>query len=434
MNKISTPDRRTFLRQLSLLAGAAPMIIPSRARGAGANNAPNDRITIGAIGLGKQGSWLLRGFLNISQAQIVAVCDVDRLKLQRGQKQVNDHYSALYGREYRGCDAYSDFREIIARKDIDAVLIATPDHWHAIPSIMAAQAGKDIYGEKPLSLTLGEARQMVNAVRRNGRVFQTGAMQRSSGHFRFACELVRNGYIGEVKRVRVSIGTGFEPHPVFCDLPAGPKPQELDWDFWLGQAPKRPYNSIIAPPISFNGFPAWRNYRDYSGGGMTDWGAHHFDIAQWGLGMDAGGPVEVTPAHLSPYKLLTYRYATGVELTTDFESNFIRFTGTKGEVQVNRGYLRTKPQSLLSQKIAANEIHLYESSNHYVDFLNAVRTRSRPISDVEIGARSVTVCHLGNLAQQLGRTLHWDPKKEEFINDEHANRMRFRSMRSPWRL
>ncbi|MBN1480147.1 gfo/Idh/MocA family oxidoreductase [candidate division KSB1 bacterium] len=422
-------NRRDFFKGFGLLA-AAPMILPSRVWSG--NDLPGNRINIAVIGIGKQGTGLLRGFLHAPGTQVVAVCDVDRQKLAYGQQATDDFYAEKTGSPYKACQATIDFRDIIARDDIDAIVLATPDHWHALPSILAAQAGMDIYCEKPLSLTIGEARLMVEHVRRNGRVFQTGSMQRSSDRFRQACELLRNGYIGEIKHVRVSIRTGFMPHPIDCDLPAESTPPELEWDFWQGQAPARPYNSKLAPSINFDGWPAWRDYRAYSGGGMTDWGAHHFDIAQWALGMDESGPIEIFPASHSDYKLLTYRYKNGVEMTTDFDDNFIRFEGTKGTVTVNRQSLTTEPAHLSSKKIAPNEIFLYKSNDHRMDFLNAIRHRSKPIADVEIGARSVTVCHLGNLAYQLDRPLHWDPEKEEFINDEEANRMRFRAQRSPW--
>ena len=423
--------RRQFLKHLGILT-AAPTILAARVcRG---DNLPSNRINIGVVGVGKQGAGLLRGFLHAPSTQVLAVCDVDRKKLARAQQWTDDYYSEKHGASYKACLATVDFRDIISRENIDAVVLGTPDHWHAIPTILAARAGMDIYCEKPLSLTIGEARMMVNEVRRNGRVFQTGSMQRSSDRFRHACELVRNGYVGDIKHVRVSIRTGFIPHPIDCDLAAESKPDELEWDLWQGQTPDRPYNAILAPPISFTGYPAWRNYRAYSGGGMTDWGAHHFDIAQWGLGMDKSGPVEIIPASQSEYKLLTYRYKNGIVMTTDFEDNFIRFEGTKGSVTVNRSYLKTDPENILNQKIGPNEIHLYQSSDHRMDFLNAIRHRTKPITDVEIGARSVTVCHLGNLAHQLNRPLKWNPQTEEFIGDEQANRLRFRAQRSPWMI
>ena len=275
---------------------------------------------------------------------------------------------------------------------------------------------------------------MASAARRYGRVFQTVSMQRSDDKFRHACELVRNGYIGDIVKVAVSIRTGFSNHPEVCDLPGEPVPAVLDWDMWLGPAPHRPYHSILAPPISFDGWPAWRNYRDYSGGGMTDWGAHHFDIAQWGLGMDDSGPIEITPPDGNEVPLLTYRYASGTLMTADFEGNGILFTGTEGEVEVNRQYIKTRPERLAMQRIGAGEIRLYRSNDHKADWLQSIRKRSLPICDVETGCRSVAVCHLGNIAVELNRPLRWDPKSESFPGDEEADRLRDRTKRSPWRM
>jgi predicted dehydrogenase len=421
-------SRRQFLkRAASTVVGtiALPYFVPSVVFGA----APSDRITLGFIGSGKQSKHLIRSFLNSPGTQVVAVCDVDKLKLQRGQKMVEDFYAGKTGQPYKGCDAYGDFRDLIARDDIDAVVISTPDHWHAITVIQSAQAGKDIYCEKPLSQTIIEARAMVNAVRRYGRIFQTGSMQRSDWHFRLGCELVRNGYIGQIQTVTVGVGGPAADRP----LPAEPVPDYLDWDMWVGPAPWRPYHSELSPHISVDVFPHWRNHSDFGGGGMTDWGAHHFDIAQWGLGMDHTGPVEIIPPDNKDYKVLTYRYANGVTMTRD-NANGVLFTGTEGKVEVNRGHLKTWPESLKDQQIGPDQIHLYDSRNHYVDWLDAVRKRTKPICDVETGCRSVTVCHLGNIAYKLKRSLKWDPEREIFPGDSEANRMLSRAMRGPWHV
>ncbi len=428
-------SRRRFIAHAGVgLAGAvaAPTLVPGSAMGAGHSVPPSQRINLGVIGVGKQGYYLLRGFLHQAGTQIVAVCDVDENKLNRARAYVEKAYGeATAGGSYRGCAAYRDYRDLLQREDIDAVAIATPDHWHAVQAIQAMRLGKDVYCEKPLSLTIGEARQMVHEARKWNRVFQTGSMQRSDNRFRFACELVRNGYIGDVKTVRVSIATGFANHPQPCDLGVEKMPAELDWDLWLGPAPFRPYHSILAPPISFDGFPAWRDYVDYSGGGMTDWGAHHFDIAQWGLGMDESGPVEIIPPDGKEFKDLTYRYASGTLLTADFTSNLILFTGSKGTVEVNRDHLKTCPEHLQNVRLSPNEIHLYRSNNHYGDWIEAIRHRTVPICDVQVGARSVTVCHLGNIAVQLNKPLQWDPAREQF-SDAEASRLLTRAMRSPW--
>jgi predicted dehydrogenase len=433
--KRSILARRQFLKRSIAAALALPAIVPASAISAPGRVLPSDRITIGVIGLGKQGSGLLWSILDNKNAQVLAVCDVDKKKVQEFVKFADQRYAAQKGKGvYKGCDGYSDFRDIISRTDIDAIITATPDHWHAIISTMAAESGKDVYCEKPLSLTIAEAREMVNVVRKYNCIFQTGSMQRSDGNFRHACELVRNGYIGEVKEVQVSIRTGFYNHPADCNLPAEKAPPELDWDMWLGSAPYRPYHSMIAPPITFEGWPSWRNYRDYSGGGMTDWGAHHFDIAQWGLGMDNSGPIEIHPADGKEFAKLTYRYKNGVVLTGDFEDNYILFIGTEGKIQVNREYLKTWPENLIEQKIKPGETHLYRSDDHEKNWLDCIRSRTRPVCDVEVGCRTVTVCHLGNLATQLERPLHWNPETEKFINDSEANHLISRARRAPWRL
>ncbi len=425
-------NRRQFIKQIAGTTAAAmafPYIVPASALGRAGNAAPSERITLGFIGTGKQSKHLMRSFLNSPGTHVVAGCDVDKLKLQRGKKIVEDHYAGKNGGSYKGCDTYGDFRDVLARDDIDAVVISTPDHWHAITVIQSAQAGKDIYCEKPLSQTIEEARAMVNAVRRYGRVFQTGSMQRSDWHFRLGCELVLNGYIGELKHVTVGVGGPAANPP----LPAQPVPDYLDWNMWLGPAQWRTYHSELSPHLSWDGFPHWRNNSRFGGGGMTDWGAHHFDIAQWGMGMDESGPVEIIPPDGKDYKVLTYKYASGVTMTRD-KANGVLFTGTKGEVETNRGHLRTVPENLKNKQLDPNEIHLYECRNHYTDWLDAIRKRSKPICDIETGCRSVSVCHLGNIAYRLGRPLKWNPKREVFVGDAGANRLLSRPMRSPWHL
>lgn len=436
-------SRRQFLKTATGLAAGAtafPYIVASSALGKAGDAAAGNRITLGFIGVGRQSNGtLLKGFLNATGTQVVAVCDVDALKLTRAQQTVQEYYADKSAKgSFKGCEGYADFHELLARDDIDAVVIATPDHWHAVMVDRAAKAGKDIYCEKPLSLTISEARAMVSVVRRYQRVFQTGSMQRASSQFHQACGLVRNGYIGELKTVLVNIKSGDYPMtPVACDLPAEPVPQYLDWDMWLGPAPARPYNAVLAPHISNNIFPHWRDYYDYSGGLMTDWGAHHFDIVQWALGMDESGPVEIIPEDLDSRRLLTYRYAGGVVVRRDDfgeMDNGILFTGTEGTVEVNRRYIRTQPETLARQQLRPNDIRLYKSSNHHVDWLEAVRNRSRPACDVETGCRSATICLLGNIASQLKRPLKWDPVRELFVDDAGANRLLCRPKRSPWRV
>jgi predicted dehydrogenase len=332
----------------------------------------------------------------------------------------------------RDCSAYRDFRELLARSDIDVVLIATGDRWHPLLSIAAARAGKDIYCEKPVSLTIEEAKVMREVIRRHRIVFQMGTQQRSSYQFRFACELVRNGYIGDVKEVVVAVGGPVSKQEKI--LPPQPVPDYLDYDFWLGPIPWRPYHPDFVA--------GWMGFRDCAGGEMTNWGAHHFDIAQWGLGMDSSGPVEIHPPDGKENFHLTYHYASGARMTRDPErmkretgqDNGILFVGEKGKVAVWRYALETWPPNLVRQRLGPNEIHLHACDNHHTDFLNSVRSRQEPGSNLEIGCRSITVCHLGNIAYELGRPIRWDPGREEFVNDPTASRLLARAMRPPWHL
>ncbi|MFC1568697.1 Gfo/Idh/MocA family protein [bacterium] len=429
-------DRRDFIHKslLGLAGGAiASESLPSALFGSETIQ-PSNRITLGVIGLGKQGSGHLRGFLHRSDVQIVALCDVDQFKLSNAQTTANKFYADKFGKgKYTSCAAYGDFRNLLDRTDIDAVVIATPDHWHALMLDKAAQAGKDIYCEKPLSLTVSEARHMVSQVRRYGRICQTGSQQRSDEKFRFACELVQNGYIGQLESISVSIETGFFPFPRLCTLEEEPIPQELNWDLWLGPAPYRPYHHAIAPPIQDGRWGRWRNYMDYSGGGMTDWGTHHFDIAQWGMGKDQSGPVQISPPNSSGHPL-TYTYENGVTMTMSAEGNGVLFKGSEGEVFVNRSILKTSPNSLKKIRIKPDELHLYRSDDHKQNWIDSIRSRSLPICDIEIGCRSVTVCHLGNISERLQRVLQWDPVSEQFLKDDEANRLLHKPMRAPWRL
>ena len=425
-------NRRQFLREAagaSVVAVGFPCLAASSALGKAGAVAASNRIVMGAIGVGGQGTrhvgggiWVQGGgFLSKPEVQFVAVCDVNANNRNRARDIVNKHYGN------NDCASYNDFRELVAREDIDAVLVATPDHWHVLTSIAAVKAGMDVYCEKPLSLTIRQAREVADTVKRYGRIFQTGTQQRSWREFRFACELVRNGYIGRVKSITVNVGG---PPQWSCNAPGEPEPKWLDWNMWLGPAPWRPYTSKIAPG-------GWMGYRDYSGGEMTNWGAHMFDTAQWAMGMDDSGPVEIIPPDGKDYKVLTYKYANGTIMMRDKISREVPgvlFTGTEGKIEVSRDHLITEPESLVRQKLGPDEIHLYESKNHPDNFLQCIRTRERPASDAEVGCRSITVCHLGNIAYWLKRALKWDPEKERFINDPEADKMIARAMRAPWRL
>ena len=419
-------SRRQFL---GAAAGsvAFPYIVPSSVFGA---EAPSGKITMGCIGVGSQGSGNMNGFLNKGDARVLAVCDVDKGHRDGAKKRVDDKYGNS------DCAAYHDFRELIARDDIDALSLALPDHWHSIPVIMAARAGKDMYGEKPLARTIAEGKRMVEAVHRYDRIWQTGSWQRSQGNFHHACELVRNGRIGKVTRVEVGLPTGGGGEVKAVQ----PVPENLDWDFWLGPAPWVPFRGVSHWD--------WRWIMDYSGGQLTDWAGHHIDIAHWGLGLDETGPVEIEGRGVYPkdgiydvpteYKF-TCKYANGIEMVVANDRQVPRGMGTvwygeKGWVHVDRGRQATNPPELWNETIGPSEIRLYESRDHQQNFLDCVKSRRKTITPIEVAHRSISVGLLGEIAMRLERKLHWNPDKEEFVNDPEANRMLSRPMRAPWHL
>ncbi len=435
--------RRSFLKG-SISAVAIPHIISASAQGKDAAPAPSNRITMGLIGLGSMGMRHVQGFLQEADCRISAVCDVDAKRLGAGIDEINKHY------RNEDCRGYNDFRELIARDDIDTLCIAVPDHWHSIPAIMGAAAGKDIYGEKPLALTIAEGRAMVEAVNRYKCIWQTGTWQRSTEHFRFGCELVRNGRIGRLQRVEVGIGPGFKPvggAPAVNQIdpqPPEPVPEGFDYEMWLGPAPWAPYT---ANRCHWN----FRWILDYAGGQVTDWGGHHIDIAHWGMDCDDTGPVEVEGKGLFPEDGLwnaaydynfKCTYDNGLTMHVASNNHYpqgVRFIGESGWVHITRAGLDANPKKLLKEVIGPDEIHLYRPNGdhrqgHRRDFLDCVRSRTQPITPVEIGHRSATVAHLGNIAMILGRKIRWDPQREQIINDPSANRMLGRPMRCPWHL
>jgi len=451
-------NRRRFLRGASATALGMigfPHIVPSSALGKAGNIKPGNRITMGFIGVGGMGTNNMRAFLTQPDVQVVAVCDVTKASDEYGhwykkgwqgawfgrepaRKIVDDHYAQKnQSGRYKGCAAYTDFRDLLARNDIDAVCITTPDHWHAIPAIMAATAGKHIYCEKPMSLTVAEGRAMVEAVRRHGVIFQTGTQRRSSQQYRFICELIRNGRIGQLKKVVATIGANNKEAPA-KDWQPMPVPEGFDYDMWLGPAPWVPYHKDRC-------LYTFRFGLDYSGGQTTNLGAHSIDIAQWANGTDDTGPIAVedlggefpedglfttaTKVHFGA------RYANGVELICKTqEGGPLRLEGTEGWIQIQNEKPTYYPESLKTSVIGPNEIRLYQSNDHHRNFIDCVKAHRETAAPVEIGHRSVTICHLGNIAMKLKRKLEWNPEKEKFVNSEQANRMLSRSMRSPWCL
>lgn len=430
---VPTPTRRRFLQSTGVLL-AAPLILPSRVWSQA--TAPSRRMTVGCIGMGTMMNGHLGNFLGRDDVEVVAVCDVDTTRREFHQKRVNEAYAAKAGMNYKGCAAYNDFRELLARQDIDLVIIATPDHWHAYIAIAAVKAGKDVYCEKPLTYNVHEAVELVKAVRSTKRVFQVGSQQRSSKEFRVACELVRNGLIGRVSSIHVSFGDPAKPYT----QPAEAMEPGLDWKMWCGPGPLVNYNPMLSPRGVHKHFPAWRNTWEFGGGMITDWGAHHIDIAQWGLGVDGSGPVEVRAPNgwETATRGAQLVYANGTVLMHT-RGRGVSFYGSEGEVHVNRGLFEfilngktvhrfwdkevDKSTSLdrevvLTEReyLADAKIKLPVSQGHQQDFLDAVRTRGRPICDVEIGASSVIACHVMNFAYHYGATAQWNPAKNKFAN------------------
>ncbi len=479
----SVLTRRRFLGRTAGAAAAAccaPAIVPSSVLGA---LAPSGRINVGFIGLGNQSRIDLPAFLHNDDVQVVAVCDVNRgsnhylkpehfLGREPGRKIVNEHYARKTGTaDYKGCDAYNDFREVLGRADVDAVAVVVPDHWHGLITVMAAKAGKDIYCEKPLSLCIRQGQEMVKAVRQYKRVFQTGSMYRSDPYLRRGCEMVRNGRIGQLKKIVTDVnrnnfagpGPGWQPMPV---------PEGFDYEMWLGPAPLAPFHIDRC-------LYRFRFILDYSGGQITNTGHHTNDAGQWGGGFDGTGPIEFEdrgaewpePGSLYTTATKTHfaaRYANGVELecgTTDSKHFLARFVGTEGMVNVTDLGIETEPASLVDTKIGPDEIHLpvsnpeheddpltyngsdqgrrpedrlvamsYYVPDHVRNFLNCVKSRKDPIAPVEVGHRSVSVCHLGNIAMRLKRKIRWDPEREQIVGDDEAAAMLSRPMRAPWTL
>jgi len=431
-------SRRQFLRQTAATVGAAvafPSIVPASVLGLNGSVPPSERITMGFIGVGGQGgghllggawTYVIGGFTGRADVQVLAVCDVRRGRREDACRRVNEHYAEGLGWEnYRPCEAYTDFRRVLERSDIDAVLIATPAHWHATMTVMAATAGKDIYCEKPTAVTLQESQAALAAVRRHGRVFQAGTQQRSEygGKFRLACELVRSGRIGQLREIychRDGGGIAWPQRPT--GVGGKPVPEDLDWDLYLGPAPSIPYDGN-----------AGAHRFDI---GELNWGQHHYDIIQWAAGADDTGPVEI----FMEDGRSGYRYASGVVVhgrphpdePVGGEGGAC-FVGTAGRIAVDRNTLVSEPGGIAKEPLHPNEVHLARNNGHADNFLECVRTRQRPICDADVAHRSASALLLGGVAKQLQRTLRWDPQAERFTNDPEANRFLSIAKRAPWR-
>jgi predicted dehydrogenase len=449
-------NRRVFLKGTAAAAGAVafPYIVPSSVLGKAGDIAPSNKIVMGCIGMGIQGPGDMQAFLGNADVQVVAVCDVRATGRAKGKNLVN----RKYGNE--DCAVYGDFRQMLARHDIDAILTAPPDHWHAVIGVEAARHGKDMYYEKPMGIAVRQSQATREAVNRHGVIFQFGTQQRSEANFRFACELVRNGRIGRLHTIVVAV----PPSISWPNLQPEPIEEDIDYDMWLGPAPWVPYNyERCRPYVSrprepwTSNYSLWYHIRDYCLGFVANWGIHHLDIAQWGHGTDDTGPVEVEGtgvisrdgvADTATQWEVEMKYTDGVKLIyIDSEHSRPRygqlpehgrgilFFGDEGWVAVARdGFLDSNPKSLLNSRIRPDEINLVNSTGHHRNFLDSVKTRKPPACPIEASVRSDTLAHLADISMRLGRKLRWDPQRELFVDDDDANKMLDRPMRSPWHL
>jgi predicted dehydrogenase len=439
----------------SVVAAGFPAIVPASVFGAGA---PGNRINVGAIGTGRiSRGHDMPGIWKYDQARIVAVCDLDSRRMEDAKVLVNGYYAKKTGKPYDGVTGYLDYKQLLASQDVDAVVISTPDHWHALIAIAAVEAGKDVYLQKPASLTIAEGRALSNAVHRTGRIFQIGSQQRSAPQFRYAAELVRNGRIGKLKTVYV----GLPGDPAGDDEPEMPVPKNLDYEKWLGSTPWVYYTEKRVHPQEGYGRPGWLRCEQFGAGMITGWGAHHLDSAHWAMGTEYTGPVEISGTAEFPKRGLwdvhgPFRsegvYADGVRMIVSGEfPNGIKFEGSEGWIFVSRGSetvtasdpvaklkdtqaLAASDPRIITSAIGPDEIHLYESKDQHGNWLDCVRSRQQPIAPVEVAHRSCSACLLHHIAMKTGRKLVWDPIKERFRNDDEANAMLSRPQRWPYGL
>ncbi len=431
MNKKHSLSRRSFLLRGAAAVGAAaiPTIVPSSVFGA---TAPSNRLSMGMIGMGLMMGGHLNGMLGRDDVQVVAVCDVIREKREGAKRRVEERYAERTASgNYSGCAAYNEYERVCERPDIDAVFVVTPDHWHALCSLAAMRTGKHVYCQKPMTLTIREGRIMSDTAKQYGVTFQVGSQQRSEQAFRKACEIVRNGWIGKVHTIYTGLGSFAPP----ATLPEQPIPDGFDYDRWLGPTPYYPYNE---ERVKGNYGGGWRRFWEYGSRKNGDWGAHHFDIIQWALGMDDSGPVEFVPKGYRGVEYQTHYYADGTRVLRDHpdrKGHMIRFIGTQGEVSVSRGgRIDSTPGRLTKAPLLPSEVHLYESRNHEGNWIDCIRSGKTPICPAEIGHRTATICHLSGIAERLGRPIRWDPLEEKILNDKEAERWIDRPRRAPYVL
>ena len=426
MKNQANQSRRKFLKTGSRILGAAclaPTIVPSSVFGA---NSPSNRINVSLIGMGLISGGHFNNMLSRKDVFVHSVCDVDSRKLERAVRDANSRYG-----KKDATKGYHEYEDICTNRDVDAVMVLTPDHWHAMISLMAIKHKKDVYCQKPMTLTIAEGRMLSDACKKYGTIFQVGSQQRSESAFRKAAEIVRNGLIGEIETIYTGLGSFAPP----TSLEEQPVPDYLDYDRWLGPTPYYPYNEERVKADYGGG---WRRFWEYGSRKNGDWGAHHFDIIQWALGMDDSGPVKFVPKGVDGHKYQTHYYANGISVLRDHprtDGQMIEFIGSKGKVQVSRGNrLGSTPGNLKTDAIARDGIHLYKSNGHEQNWLECIRTRKQTICPAEIGHRTATICHLSGIAERLGRTIHWDPEKEVILNDEGASRWYDRPRRAPYVL
>lgn len=428
-------SRRRFLQSMAM--GAAGLaFVPSLFTGCKSTSSSgkigNDKtntLRVGFIGLGQQATWLLKGFITIPGVEVVAGCDVYGVKRLRFEKKVKAYYAKTENKSVQ-VDLYEKYTDLLARKDIDTVVIATPDHSHAMIAIAACRAKKNIYLEKPLTFTIKEGQELIKAVRDNKVILAVGSQQRSDPNFQHAVKMVQEGKLGKLQRINAYVGAPPKPY----DLPEQPIPSDLNWTLWQQPLPYPiHYNAELNPPITIDPeqneqfWGAWRWYKEMGGGFTTDWGAHMFDIAQWGMGMDKNGPVEIIPAGYNGTQFLTFKYENGVILTeepfNDAKTKGVKFWGDNGWIEVSRGHYKASDPSLLPPKVEKKDNTPYETQvPHYMNFINAIHSKTDPIVPVEIGHSTCTVCTLGNMAYDLMRPLKWNPIKQQFIDDPEASK------------
>lgn len=429
-------SRRKFIG--TSLAGAAGLSLLPLIKGC--KTPANDIIRLGFIGLGRQAMYLMNGFRRIQGVQIVAGADVYGVKRNRFEIRMNDFHKE--NDLNVNVQTYEHYHQILNRKDIDAVVIASPDHWHGIMGVEACEAGKDIYMEKPLTFTIKEGVELVRAVRSGNIVLATGSQQRSDKNFQHAVNMVKSGRIGRIEKIFAYVGGP----PVPYDLPKEQVPGDLNWDLWLGPNPFVHYNHELNPPISLDPpvneqlWGAWRWYKELGGGFTTDWGAHMFDIAQWAIDKDDSGPVRIIPAGYGNYEHLTYEYADGIIMTeepfNEARTKGVKFVGADGWIEVSRGHYKASDPSLMppEEEKTADDVAYETGIPHLVNFIDSMRTRKDPIAPVEVGHRTCTTCTLGNIAYELMRPVNWNPAAESFVNDPAAEAFYHRQYRPGYSL